>query len=98
MRFRDTEKRRNPRNTFISKIIVLVPSGNRKENKNSKEQALAMDIGDKGLSFYIDIPVRKRQTVNITDASRSNMCKQAVVRWVRKFDNGLYKAGLMYVD
>ena len=57
-----------------------------------------MDIGDKGLSFYIDIPVRKRQTVNITDASRSNMCKQAVVRWVRKFDNGLYKAGLMYVD
>ncbi len=98
MNFRNKEKRRYERKNFISKISVLVPSGDLKENQHSEEHALAMDVCDNGLSFYIDTPVRKRQNINITRSSRKDICKHAVVRWVRKFDKRLYKAGLMYVE
>lgn len=56
-----------------------------------------MDVGRDGLSLYTDTPIRKKQNINITKASQTEMRKQAVVRWVRKFDNGLYKAGLMFI-
>ncbi len=98
MKFRNKEKRRHERKNYISKIAILVHPGDLTEDQHSVEHALAMDICDNGLSFYTDSPVRKRQSVNITRASRKDICKHAVVRWVRKFDKGLYKAGLMYVE
>jgi hypothetical protein len=96
MRFLFGRKRKVPRKSHIATIeFIVLPSGS-SEDSGPAERGTVMDIGDEGLSFYSEIPLRKGQKLNIKKGYPVDICKPAVVKWVKKSGSDVYKAGVMF--
>lgn len=95
MRFFNIERRKSTRTSLINTVEFVLAQDPDVVTHSSIEKGVMMDMCDNGLSLYTSIPLIKKQRVDILRGPSPSTSKPAIVKWVRKLQFDLYKAGLV---
>jgi len=91
-----SDKRQSPRkriNTTIEYYYTVTNGGAR----NIKViKAVTKDISTHGLCIYTMIPLAEGQKLEVLKSDILSLRRPAVVRWVKRVDEHIYRAGLMF--
>lgn len=89
MRPEDQNKRRHPRRIFTTTVQYSVAE----PSSHTVVKGVTVNISSSGICLYTFSQHREGQKIKIINGVPINVEEEAVVKWVKKVNNNLYKMG-----
>ncbi len=89
------DRRKDIRNTFITTVIYSVVNSEESLQPVEPQQGITLNVSESGACLYVFREVSEGQMVELFTSFISENCIRAVVRWVEKVTDNIYKVGLM---
>lgn len=89
------DRRHGRRDTFITTVNYTVSTASDSLKKDTLKQAITINLSPTGVCLYVFNRVAEGQRLELFASFFSESCSTAVVRWVKKITDDIYKVGLM---
>ncbi|GBD99253.1 hypothetical protein BMS3Abin07_01288 [bacterium BMS3Abin07] len=95
---RYNNKRKESRHVFSATFEYKVLNNGKRNPGNRPLKGVSLNVSKSGLCMYTRGPIEEGQKLIITKSDLPVSSDTAVVKWIRKVNNELYKTGLMFID
>ncbi len=91
---RGVDRRRNPRNTFITTIDFLIASDRTNQEDKALQRGITINISNSGMCLYVFNPVEEGQEIQLYSNTIDPPCRSAKIKWVKRVTKDVYKVGI----
>ncbi|NOX20435.1 MAG: PilZ domain-containing protein [Nitrospirae bacterium] len=88
------ERRKSPRNTFITTIDFLIASEASGNEEKQLQRGITINISNSGMCLYVFNPVQEGEEIQLYSNTIDPPCRSAKIKWVKRVTKDVYKVGI----
>ncbi len=91
---RGVDRRKDPRNTFITTVDFLISTSSSQNGDSALQRGITINISNSGMCLYVFNPVKEGEEIQLYSHSIDPPCQKAKIKWVKKVTRDVYKVGI----